>query len=328
MQRREFITLLGVAAAAWPVAAHAQQPAMPVIGFVHTATDEFGSQRQVAALRQGLKGGRFVDGQNVTLELHWAEGHYDRLSQIMGDLVRRQVAVILACGGTAPGEAAKAATNTLPIVFVTGDDPLRVGLVPSLNRPGGNVTGVVFFNSALASKRLEILREMLPAAKVIAYIANPNSPNAEQEIKDMTAAAQTLGFELHVLMAVSTQDIDSSYDKIAAFGAQALMIAADPFLGSQREHSIALGSRLAIPVVGATRDYVVTGGIMSYGTSLLEAYEQAGAYAGRILKGEKPSDLPVTQPTQFELIVNLKAAKALGLEVPPTLLARADEVIE
>jgi putative ABC transport system substrate-binding protein len=327
MRRRECIRLLG-GLAVWPVAARAQQPAKPVIGFVHAASGVPSSLRQVTALRQGLQGLGFVDGQNVTLELHWAEGHYDRLPAIIDDMVRRKVAVIMAGGGTAGGEAAKAATKTIPIVFITGDDPVRVGLVDSLNRPGGNVTGVLFFNSALTSKRMEIVRELLPDAKVVAYIVNPNSRNAQQEVSDGTAAARSLGFELHLFNAATTNDIDSCYDKIAPLHAQALIIAADPFLGGERDHSIGLGNRLGIPVIGTTRDYVPAGGVLNYGTSLLEAYEHAGAYAGRILKGEKPADLPVTQPTRFELSINLKAAKALHITVPPSLLARADEVIE
>jgi len=327
MRRRQCITLLG-ALAALPVAARAQQSAKPVIGFVHAASDEPSSLRQVAALRQGLQHAGFTDGQNATLELHWAEGHYNRLPAIIDDLVRRKVAVIVAGGGTAPGEAAKAATKTIPTVFITGDDPVRGGLVESLNRPGGNVTGVLFFNSALTSKRMEILRELMPDAKAIAYIVNPNSRNTQQEVTDANAAARSLAFDLHLFNVATAHDIDMSYDTIAPLHVRALSIAADPFLGSQRDHSIKLGNRLGIPVFGTTRDYVTAGALLNYGTSLLEAYEHAGAYAGRILKGEKPADLPVTQSTRFELSINLKVAKALHIVVPPTLLARADEVLE
>jgi putative ABC transport system substrate-binding protein len=326
VKRREFITLVG-GAAAWPLAARAQQQAKPTIGFVHIASAATNSHL-VTAFSQGLKEAGIIDGQNAAVEYHWADGRYDQLPEITGDLVRRRVAVIFASGGTGPAEAAKAATQTIPIVFVSGEDPVRAGLVASLNRPGGNITGVVFFNSALAAKRLELIRELLPTVTVIAYIVNPNNRNAEQEIKDMLAAAPKLGLEFHILSATSARDIESNFERIAQLRAQALVIAADPFLGSQRSHATALAARLAIPVIGSTRDYISDGGIMTYGTSLLDAYVQAGGYVGRILRGEKPADLPVTQPTRFELVINLKVAKALGLTIPPTLIARADEVIE
>jgi putative ABC transport system substrate-binding protein len=327
MKRREFITLLGGTALAWPVTARAQQSAKPLIALVHAATAAANAQH-VTALSQGLKDTGYTVGENAMVEYHWAEGKYDRLPAVMGDLVRRRVAVIVAGGGIDPAAAAKAATKTIPIVFLSGVDPVRVGLVASLNRAGGNVTGVSFFNTALTAKRLELAHELLPAATVIAYIVNPNNSDVEQHTKDMQAAARKLGLDLHVLNATTAREIDDSFERIAALRAQALMVAADPFLGSQRAHSTALAARLAIPVIGDTREYISLGGIMTYGTSLVDAYVQAGVYVGRILKGEKPADLPVTQPTKFELSINLKAAKALGITVPPTLLARADEVIE
>jgi putative ABC transport system substrate-binding protein len=326
MKRWAFIILVGCAAEVWPLAGRAQQ-AMPVIGFVHSASAA-PNLHHVAAFSRGLTEAGIVEGQNAAIEYHWAEGQYDRLPEVLQGLVRRRVAAIVAGGGTAPAEAAKAATQTIPIVFVSGADPVRAGLVASLNRPGGNVTGVTFFNTALAAKRLELLRELLPAATAVAYITNPNSFNAAQQTSDMVAAARKLGLILHVLDATSAREIDNNFERIAQLRAEALLIAADPFLGSQRAHSTALAARLGIPVIGDTRDYISAGGIMHYGTSLVDTYVQAGVYVGRILKGEKPADLPVTQPTRFELLINLKAASALGLTVPQTLLARADEVIE
>ena len=328
MRRRDFVTLIaGGPAAAWPLGAQAQQGALPLVGVMHAASAAENGYI-VDAIRQGLNAAGFVDGQNVVVEFHWAEGHYDRLSAMADDLVRRHVAVIFACGGAAPARAAKAATRTIPIVFVSGDDPVQSGIVPSLNQPGGNVTGVVFFNSALAAKRVELLHELLPSASVIAYLVNPNGPQAAQETDDVLAAAKKLGLTIDVLNASTQREIDETQTKLSQLHASALLTQADPFLGSQRVRIIALAARNALPVFGSISEYVQEGAVISYGTSNREAYHQATIYVGRILKGERPSNLPVMQPTKFELAINLKAAKVLGLTVPPSLIARADDVIE
>ena len=324
VKRRDFIVLLG-GAAAWPLAAWAQQPAMPVIGFLRS-TSLADATGLITAFRQGLKEAGFVDGQNVAIEFRSAEDHVDRLPALVADLLRRPVAVIVRNNNSAI--VAKAATATIPIVFATGTDPVQEGLVASLNRPGGNVTGVSFLSGLLGAKRLELLRQLVPKATTIGVLVNPNLPDTEPERRDVQAAALALGLQLIILDVSSDRDIDTAFATFVQRGASALQVGTGAFLFSNRERIVALAARHSLPTGYNDRDSVVAGGLMSYATSIPDAYRQAGIYTGRILKSEKPADLPVMQATKFEFVINLKTAKALGLNLPPTMLAIADEVIE
>ena len=327
IRRREFVFTLGGAAAAWPLAARAQQPAMPVIGFLQSGSPGATAHMRAAFL-SGLKEGGFVEGQNVGVVYRYAEGQYERLPALAADLVRQQVAVIVSLGGSVAAVAAKAATTTIPIVFSAGGDPVKFGLVASLNRPGGNVTGVNLLASALAEKRLGLIHDLIPGAAVIAVMANPNNPNAEPEVSDVLAAARIIGKQVKVFQAGNERGIDAAFASIIEQRIGVLATASDPFFNSRRDQIVALAARHALPTLYDVREFAAAGGLMSYGTSLTDAYRQVGVYTGRILKGAKPADLPVVQPTKFEFVINLKTAKTLGLTFPPGLLAIADEVIE
>jgi putative ABC transport system substrate-binding protein len=327
MRRREFITLLGGAAVAWPLAARAQPPAMPVIGFLSSGTPQTFAP-YVAAFRKGLNETGHVDGQTVAIEYRWAEANYDRLTALSAELVRRPVAVIFASGGVLTAHAAKAATATIPIVYTGGGDPVKLGLVPSLNRPSGNITGVNFLANELGAKRLELLQQVVPKATLIGFLVNPLGRNAEFETSDMQEAARALGRQVVVLRASIAGDLETAFTTLAQRRAGALVVAGDPFFDTQRNQIVALAARHALPTMYFLHGFVTAGGLMSYGASITDAYRQAGIYAGKILNGTKPADLPIVQPTKFELVINLKTAKTLGLEVPPSLLAIADEVIE
>ena len=324
MKRREFITLLGGAAAAWPLAARAQQ-SMPVIGYVNSGTAG-ANVKNIAAFRAGLTKAGFVEGQNVAIEFRWAENQFDRLPALVTGLINRPAAVIV--GNTLAASRAKAATATIPIVFTTGSDPVRDGLVTSLARPGGNVTGVVFITGELGSKRLELLRQFIPKARTIAMLVNPNTPETEAERKEIQVAAQKMGLSLIILDVASGGDIEAAFATLAARGADSLLVGTGTFTFNSREQIVSLAARQAIPAMYTAREYADAGGLMTYGSSISGAYRQASLYVGRILKGEKPANLPVQQATRIEFVMNLKTAKALAVTVPLPLLGFADEVIE
>ena len=326
LKRREFITLLG-AAAAWPLVARAQQPAMPVIGFLSSRSPGE-SADLVAAFRRGLAEGGYVEGQNMSLEFRWGEGRYERLTAYAVELVRRAVTVIVTAGGDPAAQAAKAATATIPIVFVSGSDPVKVGLVASLNRPGGNITGVHMLILSLGAKRLGLLHELMPAANPVGILVNPNFADALTQLRDVEDAAQSLGLKLVVQKAGTEFEFETAFADLARQKAGAILVIADPFFTSQRVEIAALAARYAMPAVFELREYAAAGGLMSYGPDLADGYRQGGVYAGKILKGQKPAELPVEQPAKLGLVINLKTAKALGLQIPDKLLALADEVIE
>jgi putative ABC transport system substrate-binding protein len=327
MKRREFITLIGGAAVTWPLTARAQQRAMSMIGFLSSRSPGE-SAGVVAAFRQGLGEAGFVEGQNLAIAFRWAEGRYDRLPALAAELVDLRVVALFAAGGPPSALAAKAATSTVPVVFSAVNDPVRLGLVPSLNRPSGNITGMSFLNSEIIGKSAQLLKETVPAVAAIAYLVNPSSPSAEVYTKEAPAIARALGIRVPVLDASTEHDLDEAFASLGKIGADALVVPAEPFFDSQRDRIVALAARHALPAIYGLREYAVAGGLMSYGASLPDAYRQGGIYVGRILKGDKPADLPVMQPTKFDLVLNLKTSKALGLTVPDRLLALADEVIE
>jgi ABC-type uncharacterized transport system substrate-binding protein len=326
MKRREFISLLG-GAAAWPLAARAQQTAMPVIGFL-SGRSPGESESVEAAFRQGLKESGYVEGQNVHIAFRWAEGRYDRLPALVASLVDIRVAVIAAAGGQAVSLAAKAATSTIPIVFVSGEDPVKLGLVASLNRPGGSATGVSMFLSEMEAKRLALLHELVPTATMISVIVNPSSPSIDTQLREINSAARALGRQIQIVNATNERELDAAFASLAQSKAGALLIASNAYFTSRRDQIVALAAQRAIPAIYDQREFPMAGGLVSYGTNLSDSYRLMGVYTGKILKGEKPTDLPVQQSTKFELVINLKTAKTLGLDVPPALSARADEVIE
>jgi ABC-type uncharacterized transport system substrate-binding protein len=328
VKRRDFITLLGGAAAVWPLAAGAQQPAMPVIGFLN-----YQSQDTIAdllrAFRQGLKDTGYVEGENVAIAYRWAENQIDRLPALAADLVRRQVGVIATSGGPASAFAAKTATTTIPVVFAVNEDPVRLGLVASLARPGGNLTGINFFSAELVAKRLELLRELVSGAARVAVLVNPaNATTSESTLRDVEAAARTLGLQLKILNASTSSAIDAAFETLARDRTDALFVASDAFFFIRRVQLVNLASRHVVPATYSLREFAEAGGLISYGTNIRDAFHQAGVYAGRILKGAKPAELPVIQSSKFELVINHQTARMLGLTVPPTLLSAADEVIE
>jgi putative ABC transport system substrate-binding protein len=326
VRRREFIALLGGAAAVWPVRAFAQQ-AMPVIGFLSGASAwEFAHMAET--FRQGLGDTGFVVGRNVLVEYRWAEGRYDRVPTLVGDLIRRGVAIIAATGGVSSVLAAKAATTTIPIVFANGSDPVKFGVVERLNRPGGNITGATFFNNALGPKRLQVLRDVAPKAAVIALLVNPTNPNTDFDASEIETAARSVGVRILRVNAGSEREFDRAFATMREQGVGALIVNSDAFFYARRDQLIELATRLAVPAIFELREWAAAGGLMSYGASIAEAYRKAGVYVGRILRGEAPGDLPIQQATRFELVINLKTAKALGLAIPPPMLALADEVIE
>jgi ABC-type uncharacterized transport system substrate-binding protein len=328
MRRHEFITLLGGAAVTLPLAARAQQQPMPVVGLVNAGSREMAAER-LAAFRKGLTITGYVEGQNVTVEYHWLEGQYDHLPSLMADLVRRRVAIIATPGGNLAAQAAKAATTTIPIVFGVGEDPVKLGLVASLARPGGNATGTNYFFQEIAAKRLGLLHELVPKAVRVAVLVNPaNTPTAEATLRDIPEAARTIGLQIQVLNASTRREIEAAFAILVRERADALFVATDTFFISRRVQFATLAARYGIPAIHSTREEVAAGGLLSYGTDTTDMFHQVGVYTGQILKGAKPADLPVLQSTKFEFVINLQTARALNIDVPPQLLARADEVIE
>ncbi len=327
MRRREFIKAVGGAAASWPLVALAEQPTLPTIGFLSSGSPEAYAP-YVSGFRQGLSELGYTPGKNVAIEFRWARAKNERLPELAADLVKSGVNVISGLNSTAAVRAAKAATTNTPIVFAIGADPVKVGLVTSLNRPGGNVTGISFQSNVLLPKRLQLLHELLPMAETIAFVANPTNPNAASDIDDARAAAHAIGWKMSVLRVSGEREFDSTFAAVAASRTQAMLMDTDPLFTRGRDQIVALAARYRIPALYDRREFIAAGGLVCYGSSLLDTYRQMGNYTARILKGDRPSDLPVMQPTKFELVINLKTAKALGLIVPPTLLARADEVIE
>ena len=326
MRRRNFITLLG-SAAVWPLAARAQQPEVPVVGWLNARSPD-DAAHLVAAFRRGLGEAGFIEGQNVMIEYRWALGQYDRLPVMAAELVRRPVTVIASAGGEPAALAAKAATSTIPIVFVIGGDPVKQGLAASLSRPGGNSTGISVLTSTLEPKRLGLLRELVPRAETIGVLLNPNFPPFESQLRDVQEAARAINLQIHVLRASTDREIDAAFETVAQRRIPALSVAADPFFDTRRDKLVVLAVRHAVPTMYHFREFAAAGGLVSYGVDISDAYRLVGVYTGRMLKGAKPADLPVLQPTKFELVINLKTARALGLEVPPNLTSRADEVIE
>jgi putative tryptophan/tyrosine transport system substrate-binding protein len=323
MNRREFIATLVGAVAAWPLVARAQST-MPVIGFLSSRTPSQ-AEYVIAAFRKGLKEAGYIEGRNVGIEFRFADGQNDRLPELAAELVRRQVTVIVAGGTSGP---AKQATTTIPIVFTSGSDPVVIGLVTSISRPSGNITGATFYSGALIGKQLELLREIVPQSAEIGLLVNPKAPAAESEVKDALTATRAVGLQLHVFKASTESELETSFTNIGRLSSVALLVGVDPYFDSRADQLVALAARYRVPTVYNLREFVVAGGLISYGASITDAYRQAGLYAGRIIKGEKPSELPVQFPTKFDLVINLKTAKALGLDIPPTLLTRADEVLE
>ncbi len=327
MKRREFITLIGGAAAAWPLASHAQHTTMPVVGFMHTLAPE-SVPNPMAGFHQGLKEQGYIEGQNLAIEYRWAQGHYDRLPELAADLVRRSVAVIVATGGDPSAQIGKAATHTIPIVFGSNGDPVKEGLVDSFSRPGGNVTGVTIFGLAAVTKRLQLLHELVPQPAAIAFLTNPNNPYSNIEMGAVQTAAISLGRQIVVLNASSESELDAAFASMMQRPVGGLLGASDPFFFSRRDRIVSLAAQYRIPGIYYLREFAQAGGLMSYGNNLADAYRIIGSYVGRILKGEKPADLPVQEATKFELLINFKTAKVLGIEIPNSMQLLADEVIE
>ena len=326
MHRRNFLSVLG-GAVAWPLVARAQQPAMPVIGFLSSGS-EAAIGHMVAAFRDGLREGDYLEGRNVLVEYRWAEGHYERLSTMAADLVQRRVQVIAAVGGTVVALAAKSATKSIPIVFLIGDDPVKAGLVASFNRPDGNVTGVSQIAAALGAKRVELLHELAPSVTTIAFLINPDNPNADPDTREIQTAARAVGLQVHVFRVTGERDFGAAFAAFEKFHIGAVIVSNDALFTIRRGELVMLSARHGIPTIYAFREFTASGGLISYGPSFTDMYRQVGLYVGRILKGTTPADLPIMQPTKFELVINLKTAKALGLAIPPGLLSIADEVIE